>query len=283
MIYSALYYPGSLAKGDLLVRDNRFYPGKYLETLPVWMAYIRRHYPEEHITLFADAASPIGLDEMGPLIGEPYDVAHGASYLTPPWPLSGSVHIKVLSQFSGQYFRPMQRNLVEALCTAYERNESCTWIDNDCFLNTDIRPLVDGYDWASSSIEHHQMTSGSICFHVSSERLHALDGVLPTPLPVYLRAMLNDGPTETRMHSLQEGGLYKLFCYGKTRDMGSLIDMSHLSCYDHFMAFLRSNPLDGCPAYAALVSALESFDMTRLPGVQLSFHDAHHTDQRKHR
>lgn len=283
MIYSALYYPGSLAAGDLIVRDNRYYPGKYLETLPVWMQYVRKHYPDEPLTLFADAASPIPWMRAAELLGESFT---WSEYIEGQWCMGGvglkaNVHIKVLTQFAGQYFRPMQRNLVEALCTAYERNEDCFWLDNDAFLNTDIRPLVAGYDWASSSIEHHQMTTGSVCFHVSTARLHALDSLLPTPLPTYLRSMLNNGPTDTRMHSLQEGGLYKMFCYGRVRDMSKEINMSHLSCYKNFMTFLRANPLDEggsskMTPYVHLVRELESFDFTRIPGVQLDFHDAYH-------
>lgn len=284
MIYSALYYPASLAKGDLIVRDNRFYGGKYAETLPVWMAYIRRHYPDEPLTLFADAASPIPWREAAKLLGEPYTYeATDGEYSEGGGVSPSKVHIKVLTQFAGQYFRPMQRNLVEALCDAYWSGEDCTWLDADAFLNTDIRPLVAGYDWASSSIEHHQLTTGSICFHVSHERLCDLDRLTGRPgaLPDYLRAMLNDGPTETRMHSLQEGGLYKLFCYGRTRDLGRHINMTHLSCYAHFMAFLLANPLPG-DAYARLVEGLTTLVETatkdgRLAGVEMTFHDAYHT------
>ena len=84
--------------------------------------------------------------------------------------------------------------------------------------------------------------------------------------------MLNEGPTDTRMHTLQEGGLYKLFCYGKTRELGRDIQLSHLSCYDRFMTFLKRNPLD-TPEYRALVAQLEAVDWSRMLGVQRSFHD----------
>ncbi len=84
--------------------------------------------------------------------------------------------------------------------------------------------------------------------------------------------MLNEGPTETRMHTLQEGGLYKLFAYGRTRQLGAQIELSHLSCYDHFVAFLKRNPLD-TPEYRALVAQLEAVDWTRMPGVERTFHD----------
>ena len=61
MIYTAFYYPGSLKNNDLIVRDNRFYPGKYSETFPVWYQYIRKNYPSEKILMFYDTNSPISI------------------------------------------------------------------------------------------------------------------------------------------------------------------------------------------------------------------------------
>lgn len=268
IICSALYYPGSLARGDLIVRDNRFYPGKYSETLPVWWQYLRRCFPDVKVVLFVDVHSPIRWgDAIGKHIQEQTRVVLGHPENT--LPLAEPVTIVPLRDHPG-YFRPMQRNLVEGINLAYRMQEDLLWLDNDAFLNTDIRPLIGDGDVVNSNIEHHQQTMGSICFYLSRARLHALDGLCH--LPTYLTNMLENGPTETRMHSLQEGGLYKLFCYGKAREVGPQIQLAHLSCYDHFMTFLERNPLD-TQEYRWLVDQLRGFDFGRIPGVERTFHD----------
>lgn len=278
IICSALYYPGSLAKGDLIVRDNRFYPGKYSETFAVWWQYLRKHYPDVPVILFCDTASPIPLRPLLDTLPEPwYDamsmISHNGSSR------DGQVDVLWLSEHSGKYFWPMQRNLVEAIKLAYTLNEDLFWLDSDAFLNTDIRPLIADHDVAAPEIAHHQMTMDSVCTFISAKRLHALDD-LGIDLPQLLTDCLANGPTETRMHLFQEGGLYKLFGYGKARSLGGSIELSHLSCYQHFMAFLERNPLD-TPEYQKLRYMLASLDMERLKGVELSFHDMYWTKARE--
>ncbi len=253
IICSALYYPGSLSDPQSLVRDNRFYPGKAIDTLRVWWQYLRLNYPDVKVTLFVDKDSPVSL------AGQSF--RGDKDLVTMIW----------TSAHSGQYFRPMQRNLVEAIILAYEANEDLFWLDNDAFLNTDIRSLVKDADCGASQIAHHQMTMDSVCTYISSARLHAMDK-LGINLPSFLRTLLNEGPTETRMHLLQEGGLYKLFAYGRALAFGKDIQLSHLSCYDHFLAFLKRNPLDTVE-YRELVTKLESFDWSTIPGVERSFLD----------
>ncbi len=281
-IYSALYYPGSLAKRDLIVRDNRFYPGKYAETFPVWLAYVRKHYPRAHLILFADESSPVAIrpllqahltepwdeeDEMVPDSFDQHDVDGSGD---PPL-----IHVHWINQFAGQYFRPMQRNLVAAMVRAYDHDTDMLWWDNDAFCNTNIAPLVHDIDFAAASIEHHQQTAASVFTYISARRLHALDDICS--LPEYLTRMVNEGPVETRMHSLQEGGLYKLFCYGETKDLGMHLDLSHLSCFSNFRQFLRNNPLDH-PSWYGLILDLDGFTDAceadgRLGGVDMKFHD----------
>lgn len=269
ILCSALYYPGTLDHPESLVRDNRWYPGKASNTFSIWWAYVRRHYPDTRVVLFADRASPIPWTEVTQSINEQTRVVTGHPEFT--LPLVNSVTIVPLSAHAGQYFRPMQRNLVEAICLAYRLNEDLLWWDNDAFCATDIRPLIRGVDFAAPSIATHQQTADSVFTYISAARLHALDP-LGIDLPTFLTTMLNEGPTETRMHTLQEGGLYKLFAYGRTRELGPHIELSHLSCYDHFVAFLRRNPLD-TPEYRALVAQLEAVDWNQLPGVDRVFHD----------
>ena len=274
MIYSALFYPGSLAHGDLIVRDNRFYPCKYSETFPVWMQYIRKHYPDEHIVLLADVASPVPIQPLlNHYLNEPYDVGNPeCSYGICIDDDAPKVHIRWMNEHTGKYFWAMQRNIVESLIYAYHNDHDWFWVDADAFLNTDILSIVKrvGADFAAPQIAHHQMTADSVCTFISAERLHALDHICN--LPDYLRAVLADGPTDLRMHSLQEGGLYKTFCYGRVMTLGNQIELSHLACHDHFMGFLKRNPLDTY-AYRALVEQLEKVDWSRMEGVERTFHD----------
>jgi hypothetical protein len=274
IIASALYYAGSLANPASLVRDNRFYPAKAVQTFGVWWQYLRRHYPDVPVVLFADTASPIPIRPLLNTLPEPWwDVDE--RHLPCSEDMVPQVMVKWLSAHSGKYFWPMQRNLVEAICWAYRANKSLLWIDADAFLNTDIRPLLRGCDCAASGIQPHQMTMDSVCFYLSARRLHALDGLVD--LPSFLTTMLNEGPTETRMHTLQEGGLYKLFAYGDVRALGRDIQLAHLSCYDRFLTFLRRNPLD-TPEYRALVTALKGVDWTTLPSVERAFWDMLYPD-----
>ncbi len=270
ILCSALYYPGWLSQQDTLVRDNRYYAGKAADCFAVWWQYVRKHYPDTHVVLFADWASPVELKPLIASIPENVDVNSRALL---PVTLNGSTRVSVtwLREHSGKYFWPMQRNLVEAICLAYRANEDLMYLDNDAFLNTDIRPLARDYDCAASGIAAHQMTMDSVCFYLSARRLHALDS-LGIDLPSFLTTMLNEGPTDTRMHTLQEGGLYKLFAYGKTRQLGRDIELTHLSCYDRFMTWLHRNPLD-TPEYRSLVARLEAVDWGVMPGVERTFWD----------
>lgn len=281
MIASALYFPGTVAAPETLVRDNRFYPGKAADCFPVWWQYLRRHYPDDRVVLFADAKSPVDAWKLVcEHVKEPYiggvrtwllnDKTLPTMCATLGGTIGANVEVCYLDQHCGQYFRPMQRNLVEAIIAAYRANDDLLWIDADAFLNTDLTPLIRDADVAAPQIAHHQMTMDSVCTYISAARLHAMDDICD--LPTYLTTMLNEGPTETRMHSLQEGGLYKLFAYGRAVEFGAQVELSHLSCYDHFMAFLRRNPLD-TPEYRTLVARLEGVDWSRMPGVERSFLD----------
>ncbi len=279
IICSALYFPGWLSQPDTLVRDSRYYPAKSADCFPIWWQYVRKHYPTEKVILFADAKSPIDPWKLvcthvkEPVLGGERVLLHGVPIMcaTLGGQLDAKVEVCYLKDHCGKYFWPMQRNLVEAIITAYCANESLLWIDADCYANTNVTPLVEGFDFCAASIEHHQQTAASVFTFISSKRLHALDS-LGINLPSFLTAMLNEGPTETRMHTLQEGGLYKLFCYGKTRDLGRDIELSHLSCYDRFMTFLKRNPLDTVE-YRSLVEQLEKVDFAKMPNVERSFWD----------
>lgn len=283
MIYSALYYPASLARGELIIRDNRYYPCKYSESFPLWWAYLRKHYPNEHVTLFCDTKSPINIGSIlnGNLV-EAWE-EEGMVYPGDDGSKTPRVHVRWLSEHTNKYFWTMQRNIVAGLIDAYVSNQDFLWLDNDAFLNTDILSLIHsaGVDVAAPQITHYQQTMDSVCTFISSNRLHQLDD-LGVDLPEYLTNMLNHGPTDTRMHSLQEGGLYKTFCYGKTLALADKINLSHLSCYDHFLEWLKANPLD-LKEYHEFVEQLEKVDWAKMPGVERVFHDMHWTNDERGR
>ena len=264
MIYTAYYYSGSLEKDDLIVRDNRFYPGKYFETFPVWMQYVRKNYPNEHIIIFADTASPISIDDGLKYIAEDFEFFDG-------WKINKDVkvHIKKVSEHANKYFWAMQRNLVLAMIHAYGWEDNLFWLDNDAFLNTDIYPIVGDADVFAPQTNHQQFTCDSVCTYISAKRLLEREH-----LPLYLNNMLKNGPTETRMHSLQEGGLYKTFCYGKAVSSEKL-NLSHLSCYQNFMLFLNKNPLI-TKEFEYLYKKLMRFDFSKIPNVELKFHDMYY-------
>jgi len=266
MIYTAYYYSGSLAKGDLIVRDNRFYPGKYFETFPVWMQYVRKHYPDEHIVMFADTASPIPIEEGVKDLEESYEIVD--------WEIHQSVklHIILLDDFQNKYFWAMQRNLVYGIQHAIENKCDFFWLDNDAFLNTNLSSHMAKVDVLAPQINHQQFTCDSVCTFISKNRLQELEEKFD--LSLYLFSMLHKAPTETRMHSLQEGGLYKTFCYGNALSYTNL-NLSHLSCYENFMKFLKRNPLPTLQ-YANLRMALENFDFGKIPNVDLKFHDMYY-------
>lgn len=272
IICTALYYTGSLERGDLIVRDNRFYPGKYVETLSVWWQYVQKHYSDVPVVFLCDAGSPIpvltALEKT--LNGIPYSV------FSDSWPPIGTlgaprVFVKMMTEHCGKYFWPMQRNLVEAIKIAHNTKNDLFWLDSDAFLNTDIRPLIRGYDVAAPSIANHQQTMDSVCTYISSRRLRELKR-FDIDMSSFLSHILKDAPNETRMHLLQEGGLYKLFAYGRVKSIGRSIELSHLSCYRHFMAFLHRNPIDSLE-YESLRFMLSNLDMNRLNGVELEFYD----------
>lgn len=267
MIYTAYYYSGSLLNGDLIVRDNRFYPGKYLETFPVWLQYVRKHYPNEDIVMFADTASPIPIEDALKYINEPYSLQKYEE--NPELKYGVKLHIFKVSEHTGKYFWAMQRNLVYGLIDAYQKQEDFFWLDNDAFLNSEILSVAKDYDVLAPQINHQQFTCDSVCTFISAKRLLEIPN-----LPRYLLNMLHNGPTETRMHSLQEGGLYKTFCYGKTKSHTN-INLSHLSCYENFMRFLVANPLHTIE-YVNLRIKLENFNFEKIPGVELKFHDMYY-------
>lgn len=271
MIYTAYYYSGSLANGDLIIRDNRFYPGKYFETFPVWLKYVRKNFPNEHIIIFADSDSPISIERGLEFIKEPYEIFDDV------WQMNFEVkiHVRILTEHTGKYFWAMQRNLVEAMCMAYELEDDMFWLDNDAFLNSNFLQDVDGFDVVAPQINHQQFTCDSVCTYISNSRLHDNDKYFH--LPSYLRHVLNNAPIDTRMHSLQEGGLYKMFCYGRVKSHTN-VNLSHLSCYENFMKFLAKNPLN-TEEWNQLYLSLEEFDFSKIPNVQLEFHDMYYEEK----
>lgn len=264
MIYTAYYYSGSLTKGDLIVRDNRFYPGKYFETFPVWIQYVRKNYPNEHIIIFADTASPIPIEDGLKYLMEEFEFFNDFKINK-----EVKIHIKRVSEYTNKYFWAMQRNLVLAMIHAYEWSDNLFWLDNDAFLNTNLDSTIGDADVFAPQINHQQFTCDSVCTYISAKRL-----LERKCLPLYLKNMLDNGPTETRMHSLQEGGLYKTFCYGKVV-FGVNLNLSHLSCYENFMKFLVKNPLD-TGEWHKLYETLETFDFSKIPNVELKFHDMYY-------
>lgn len=263
MIYSALYYPASLERGDLFVRDNRFYPGKYSQSFPVWLQYLDKNYPGEQFTFFADTKSPICVKSLlKRYLGDRWSEIEGEKQITIKW----------LDEHSGKYFWTMQRNLVEGLIHAFLTGNDFLWIDNDAFVNTDVRPLVCGYDAAAPTINHQQMTMDSVMTFVSHYRLKEINDSISGGLPNFLRRTLNDGPDKLRMHTFQEGGLYKLFGYGRTKELKDEISITHLSCYDNFIKWLALNPLDS-EEYQNFMGHLEGVDWNKMPGVERKFLD----------
>lgn len=267
MIYTAYYYSGSLDKGDLIIRDNRFYPGKYFETFPVWMQYVRKHHPNEKIMMLADTASPISIEEGVKYLEEPYQMIKEGDILDS----SVNLYIFKVSEHVNKYFWAMQRNLVYGIKNAYLSGNDFFWLDNDAFLNSEILSIAKNYDVLAPQINHHQFTCDSVCTYISNKRLKEIPSLVP-----YLDNMLRNGPTETRMHSLQEGGLYKTFCYGKTLSHTNL-NLSHLSCYDNFMKFLIKNPLPTLQ-YVNLRMKLGNLDFSKMKNVELKFHDMYYEE-----
>jgi len=258
MIYSAFYYPGSLNQNDLIVRDNRFYPGKYAETFPVWYKYLKNNFPNEKILMFYDAKSPVKIDEYKKFFQE-----------------DNLFCIKELTELSGKYFHTIQRNLYEGLAHAYENNEDFFWIDNDTFLNTNVLNLVKNHDIFVANLNHEQFTIDSVCTFISKRRLHDLDYLNNFNLKNYLRLILKDAPPDVRAHTFHEGGLYKLFCYGNVTSSTN-INISHLSNYNNFMKFLYRNPLD-CEEYTNLIKALKNIvNNEQLKNVELEFEDMYY-------
>ena len=258
MIYTAFYYPGSLKNNDLIVRDNRFYPGKYSETFPVWYQYIRKNYPSEKILMFYDTNSPISIDD------------YTKYFINDPL-----FQIRELNSHSGKYFWTMQRNLCEGLTHAYENNEDFFWIDNDTFLNTDVSNILNKCDVFAPNINHDQFTIDSVCTFFSRKKLHDLDGNYKIKLPLYLNSILNNAPDNIRQHTFHEGGLYKLFCYGRMISSTN-INISHLSNYNNFMKFLSKNPLDSIEYKVLLDNLKQIINNERLKNVELDFLDMYY-------
>lgn len=254
MIYTAYYYINSILNGELLIRDGRFCPGKYFETWPIWLQYVRKHYPDEHIVVFADAASPISIEEGIKFINEPYE------FFTDKINKSVKIHIKALSEYVNQYFWAMQRNIVTSLIHAYENNEDYFWIDNDAFLNSDIHKIRDGADVFAPNINHEQFTCDSICTFISKTQLHKMD--ILYNLPDVLKNILKNAPFNTRMHCLHESGFYKMFCHGKIKSSQN-INIAHFSCYENFIEFLEKNPLP-THEYSDFLTSLKSLDISSI-------------------
>lgn len=265
MITTAFYYSTKLSE-ELFIRDNRFYPGKAFETFPVWYEYLQKNYPDEQIYIIHDISS-LPIEEYIPNIIDNYEFLKEDQYT---FDKSKKVHIKkVQSSKRKECWWPIQRTLCEAIKFSYLNKQDLFWIDNDLFLNTDIRPLYKGYDVFAPNINHYQFTMDSILFYLSSKKLHELDKVLY--LPDYLKNILENGGFNLRQHTFHEGGLYKLFCYGNTNSSLN-IEATHLSCYNNFMKFLNRNPLDS-DNYKRLISLLNNIDFEKLKGVELEFLD----------
>lgn len=268
MIYTAFYYPASIKKGDLFIRDNRFYPGKYIETFPLWYQYVMKNYPDEYIYMFYDVNSPYKLEDLGLIYGDDQivcDKKKGTDL---------QIYVHELKEHSSKYFWTMQRNICEGLIRAYETGNDFFWLDNDAFLNTDLSDKFNTYDVVAPNINHQQFTIDSVCTFFSNKQLHKLDRLCH--LPTYLRNILNNAPENVRAHTFQEGGLYKMFCYGNVYENKNL-NLSHLSNYNNLLKFLKKNPLNS-KEYTEFLNDLENVDKEKLKGVELDFLDMYYEE-----
>ena len=265
MIYTSFYYKNKLEKEEYHVRENRFIPGSAFEVFPVWYQYIRKWFPDEHIIIFNNI-SPITIEEGLSSINEPYEIIDDKI-------INHAIKIHV-HKFKTEYFyfHSVQRNHVAALNFAYYNNDNYLWIDTDCLLNSDIRKFYKEKDVWVPTLLHHQMTIDAHCTYISQKRLHEMDSIYK--LPDFLNYILNEAPDDNqsvRHHTLFEGGMYKLFCYG---NYGSNlnINMTHACCYKEMMTFLLSNPLQ-TKEYEKLVYLYQHLNIEKLKGVQMDFTD----------
>lgn len=279
MILTSYFYKTRLSKEEYSEVDfKRFRPAASFEAFPVWMDYIRKHFPNEQI-LFFDSASPISF-EQGAMISNinaygvnSYEVIPIDSYT---YDKSKKYYVKALPKVDSNYsFLAVQKQRVEALKFAYLNNLDFFWIDTDCFLNTDVTKYFNDNDVVSNLINHENQTVDGHFIFISKKRLHQWDKYYN--LIDYLEFVLNKCPDDrenamsVREHLLFEGGMYKLFCYGKMKAIDSL-NMCHASCYNHFLKWLELNPLN-TDNYNKLIYLLRNINREKLKDYLFEFED----------
>lgn len=275
MIFSDYFYKCKLKNEEYKItpnpndpNDNRFFPARSFEVFPVWYEYIRKFYPNEHI-IFFDNFSEIPFEEAAKLAGiDEFEIIPPESYTFNP---NIKIHVK---QFKDQYwyFHAVQRQRVESIKFAYLNNLDYFWIDTDCLINTNLLPFIENQDIFAPSINDFQQTIDAHCIFISNKRLHAWDNTFN--LIELLEFVLNKAPDDNQgaRHSiLFEGGMYKLFCYGKANENIN-INISHSSCYNNFIKWLKLNPLNS-NNYNELLNSLINVNKDKLKNVLLEFTD----------
>lgn len=262
MIFSDYFYAIKLAKKEYKIRSiplgdtgkYEFCPARSFEVFPVWMDYIRKFYPDEHI-LFIDNCSEIPFQEAMDVLGNPtYEYITEGSYEYNP---RIKIHVQKFDN-PAYYFDAVQRQRVAALKFAYFSNLDYFWTDTDCLVNTDLRSLFNGYDIFAPTIAYDQLTIDSHCIFISKEKLHEWDDYYK--LPDFLDYIMTcpDENQSVRHHTLFEGGMFKLFCYGKVNSSDN-INESHSACYTNLVKFLELNPLES-KGYINLLGILKNLD-----------------------
>lgn len=269
MILTGYRYKTKLSNNEFSHVDfMRFRPAASFEAFPVWLEYIKKHFPNEPI-LFFNGDSPIPFEEGANLADIlDYDVISSDLYT---YDTSKQYHVKNLSKSDSNYsFKAIQKQRVESLKFAYLNNLDYKWIDLDCLINSKLD--LDNCDIAANDISHEHMTIDGHFIYISSKRLHQWDNYFN--IIEVLENILN-GPEDNKQgykhFLLFEGGLYKFFGYGNMKQIKN-INIAHASCYNNFVKWLELNPLE-TDSYRNLLSLLKNLDKDKLKDYLLEFED----------
>ncbi len=271
MILTGYRYKTRLSKNEFSHVDfMRFRPAASFEVFPVWIDYIKKHFPNEDI-LFFNGDSPIPFEEGAKLAGiSDYDIIAPNSYT---YDKSKKYHVKNLPKTESNYsFSAIQKQRVESLKFAYLNNLDYLWIDLDCFINSNISSFFKNGEVSANDISNEHMTIDGHFIFISSERLHQWDNHFN--IIGLLEDILNgteDNKQGYKHFLLFEGGLYKFFGYGFMKELKN-ISIAHASCYKNFVKWLELNPLD-TDNYRNLLSLLKNIDKEKLKDYLLEFED----------
>ena len=254
MIFTSFWYNVSLDDETVYTRNfdaqNRsvFCPLKSIECFELWLEYIKKNYPNEHIYINCPP-SPIEIESVIHLFDDNYEFVSETDFEIN---FGKKYHLRKIKNDYG-YPDGVYYNYILSIKTAFLNKQDLFWIDTDCLVNDNF--LGGPYQFLCNSISHEDIICDQFFYFIKYTRMAEINAFYD--LIGAFEGMWNRYRQGRKriIVEMAESGFYCYFCYGKTLAVSSC-KIIHASSREKVVKFLEENPLES-PCYRNILTKIK--------------------------